>query len=584
MASKSTPKRPPPTSTPSTGLPPPVKQRRIPITNEQRKLIRDYKYRICHGEASQKAIQQYFFENTGRRLTQSTISEILSPQYAHLDESSNHHLSDMKKPHPYWPDLEAALFEWQQRMVRKNATITGDILRAMGKKFWDQLPQYRDHPPPSFSVGWLDGFKKRNSIRRRKRAGESGSVDLEEMENSLIGLRSSLSLYSLDDIFNMDETGLFWKMSPDSTLASENLHGMKLEKARITAAFCCNSTGSIKLPPWFIGQAKSPRCFGSNGINIQNFPMVWRSNAKGWMTGLIFCEWLHWFDNQVRGRSVALLIDGFSAHQTGIDLYLQQHPDGLENTTIFFLPANATSVCQPLDQGIIRTWKAYYRKRWLDYVILEFENEKIPWRSMNVLHAIRWGISAWGNDVTPATIQRCWLKSRVSSPKYGPATAKESGVVLIAKQEQLSTPETSEKADQDELEMRSTQSVMEQQLIKLAREKRIRQTMNIASFLNPIQEQDPGEEEDPFIEICAAYSDGERAYETDEEDTQEAPIKHTEAMGLLRRLRLYEEQQQRGDSEVLRQLNRLERLVVGRTAQGVKQAPITSFFGQSAAS
>jgi DDE superfamily endonuclease len=45
-----------------------------------------------------------------------------------------------------------------------------------------------------------------------------------------------------------------------------------------------------------------------------------------------------------------LLIDGFSAHQTGIDLTDDLHYV-LTNVRIELLPANATSVCQPLDQA-----------------------------------------------------------------------------------------------------------------------------------------------------------------------------------------------------------------------------------------
>jgi len=31
---------------------------------------------------------------------------------------------------------------------------------------------------------------------------------------------------------------------------------------------------------------------------------------------------------------------------------------------------------------------------------------------MHVLRAIRWGISAWENDVTSTTIQNCWARSQ----------------------------------------------------------------------------------------------------------------------------------------------------------------------------
>lgn len=91
----------------------------------------------------------------------------------------------------------------------------------------------------------------------------------------------------------------------------------------------------------------------------------------------------------------------------GIDLYNEAFPNGLSNTTIRFLPANATSLCQPLDQGIIRTWKAYYRKKWLRYICSEYGEEHDPMKTMNVLQAIRWAMDAWGNDVTTTTVNNC---------------------------------------------------------------------------------------------------------------------------------------------------------------------------------
>jgi DDE superfamily endonuclease len=138
------------------------------------------------------------------------------------------------------------------------------------------------------------------------------------------------------------------------------------------------------------------------------------------MTGSIYTEWLRCFNERMRNRRV-LLIDSFSAHQAGIDL-TEDLGYALTNVRVEFLPTNATSVCQPLDQGIIRTWKAYYRQRWLRFAIARFQEDKDPDKAMNVLQAIRWGIAAWNQDVTSITITNCWLKSRVLGPSYGPIT------------------------------------------------------------------------------------------------------------------------------------------------------------------
>ena len=251
--------------------------------------------------------------------------------------------------------------------------------------FWNKLPQYSDESQPRFSTGWLDAFKARYKIKRFRRHGKAGAVDRILVKEELIELREDLKDVDNENIYNIDETGLFWKTSPDGTLATEQTAGGKHEKARITANFCCNVTGKHKLKPWFIGKAKIPRCFGNAGVKADNLAMVWRANKSAWITRRIFKEYLLWFDNQVEGRKVVLLIDGFSVYKTGLDLLLESNPTGLRNTTVIFLPTNTTSICQPLDQGIIRAWKTHYRKRWLHFIYSEYDMDRDPITSMNIL-------------------------------------------------------------------------------------------------------------------------------------------------------------------------------------------------------
>ena len=64
----------------------------------------------------------------------------------------------------------------------------------------------------------------------------------------MIELRNLVDAYDMEDTYNMDEGALFWKMTPDTTLATERQSGCKKEKARVTAVVCCNASGSNKLP------------------------------------------------------------------------------------------------------------------------------------------------------------------------------------------------------------------------------------------------------------------------------------------------------------------------------------------------
>jgi Tc5 transposase DNA-binding domain len=116
----------------------------------------------------------------------------------------------------------------------------------MAQRFWLRLPQYRNLSVPKFSADWLNAFKTRYHISRRTRHGEAGKVDIMQLELDLAEIRSILEDYPLADIYNMDETALYWKSSLDNSLTSEELKGGEADKSRIAVNFCqCRFTGSV---------------------------------------------------------------------------------------------------------------------------------------------------------------------------------------------------------------------------------------------------------------------------------------------------------------------------------------------------
>ncbi|XP_022019750.1 CENP-B homolog protein 2-like [Helianthus annuus] len=127
-----------------------------------------------------------------------------------------------------------------------------------------------DTPYFTFSIGWLGKFKARYGIKNFLRCGESGSVEMEGMEDKLKSIRDKVDQFEMKDIFNMDETGLFFRLQPDHSLATMQLEGKKQDKERLTVAICYNEDGSEKLPLWIIGKYAKPRCFKNVNLNILN--------------------------------------------------------------------------------------------------------------------------------------------------------------------------------------------------------------------------------------------------------------------------------------------------------------------------
>lgn len=513
------------------------------ITATQRIELRQYA-RI-HPRLRQAQLAAWFTDKY-HPITQATVSESLSSKYKELEEKElGQYTASLQKARVQrWPDLEEALLQWHIR-VEKDVPISDALLKTKAEWFWSRLQPYQGMAVPQFSNGWLLGFKKRHGIRQRIRHGEAASIDEVDLQQQLIAVQAIASQFHPSDIYNCDETGLFWKATPDRSLATQNFSGTKKLKNRITAHFCCNADGSDKLPIWFIGHTAKPRAFGAANINLNALNCLWRNNGTAWMTGVLFAEWLHWFDNKMAGRKVLLLMDNFSGHKSGLDLL--QSP--LQNVQYIWLPPNTTSRCQPLDQGIIKAFKAYYKRRWLQYMCTEYDDGKNPLQTINVLKAIRWSIEAW-DHVTTQTISNCWFHS----------TLIPRPLVSL---EVLAPPDLTEHV----------------RLIReLQRQQRIQEIMSIESFLNPEEEIIADHNDANLDEEIACQFDLLADEQTDEEIDIRPRITTIQALEWLQGLQEYEEQQEDGQSTFVRQLNSHKPLLQARLDRSMVQQSITAYF------
>ena len=131
---------------------------------------------------------------------------------------------------------------------------------------------------------------------------------------------------------------------PDRSLATKQMSGKKTKKFRITVGFACNTDGSEKVPIFFIGKSKQPRCF--KRITSKAHGFYYQNNKSAWMTLKFFEEWIIAFDVRMRNenRHIVLFIDNFSGHN------ISYKPCNIE---LEYFEPNLTPFVQPLDAGII---------------------------------------------------------------------------------------------------------------------------------------------------------------------------------------------------------------------------------------
>jgi hypothetical protein len=105
--------------------------------------------------------------------------------------------------------MESALVKWF-RANQERANVSGELVKESAMKILDRL--YLGHEPFEFSSGWLEAFKSRHGIKSYCRYGESGFVDMDALANTLLAIHDVLDQYAWKDIYNMDKTGLFYRM------------------------------------------------------------------------------------------------------------------------------------------------------------------------------------------------------------------------------------------------------------------------------------------------------------------------------------------------------------------------------------
>ena len=97
--------------------------------------------------------------------------------------------------------------------------------------------------------------------------------------------------YSLDQVFNADETG-FGMPSKSLVLHGEKqAKNFKWAKDRVTLLGCCNASGTCKLPLTFIHKSARPRCF--KNTEMSSLPVSYMSQSIAWMNATLFEAWFH---------------------------------------------------------------------------------------------------------------------------------------------------------------------------------------------------------------------------------------------------------------------------------------------------
>lgn len=134
---------------------------------------------------------------------------------------------------------EERLHLWIENQVTQGAELSAIIVRTKAKSLYDHICKETKQPGEFVaSPGWLFGFKKRSGVKSVRMVGESAEVPQQEVDKFKEKFVKIIRRgYTLDQVFNVDETGLFWKKRAGRTYTTKNktnVPGQKPDKNRVT--------------------------------------------------------------------------------------------------------------------------------------------------------------------------------------------------------------------------------------------------------------------------------------------------------------------------------------------------------------
>ncbi|CAH2319103.1 tigger transposable element-derived 1-like [Pelobates cultripes] len=302
-----------------------------------------------------------------------------------------------KQRPPVLEEVEKLLLLWIEQKQRAGDSVTKAIICEKAKALHVDLLKQQpgtsaDAEGFKASREWFKRFKTRSGIHSVVRHGEAASSDAaaaEEFATEFLEVIVSEG-YFPQQVFNCNETGLFWKRMPKPD-----------EGPSHPPVLCQRQWGQIK--PLLVYHSENPWAFKKHKVNKEQLSVLWQSNPKAWVTRLLFVKWVnavfgpavkkYLVDNNLPLKAM-LLMDNAPAHPPGLEEDLLEDFNFIK---VMFLPPNTTPLLQPMDQQIITiAWagvsqtnlNSAWRNLWPDCVVKPASSASAPAPESTVLKEI----------------------------------------------------------------------------------------------------------------------------------------------------------------------------------------------------